>query len=125
MVQKTKVEIIEETANFYNLTNRAVADDGNCVYKTADGKMCAVGRCLMDDFVIDSNAQYSVCDLFNDNDDDDSIFLKEEYRGHSEDFWSGLQCFHDKNQFFTTEGLSEEGIVFKNILLKNHGKYNL
>ena len=77
MVQKTTVEIIEETANFYNLTNRGLNPFGDCVYRTDDGKMCAVGRCLRDDFVIDSNEEYSVCDLFNDNDDDDSIFLKE------------------------------------------------
>jgi len=121
MTQKTKVEIIEETANFYNLTNRAVDPVYGCVYRTADGKMCSVGRCLMDDFVIDSNKEYSADELFKDNNDDDSIFLKEEYRGHGKDFWNGLQCFHDKKQFFTTEGLSEEGIVFKNILLKNHG----
>ena len=42
----TKHEIIDETAAYYNLGNRAHDSDMGCVYLTPDGKSCAVGRCL-------------------------------------------------------------------------------
>lgn len=49
---KTKTQIIEETANFYNSGNRAAVETENttntCEYLTKDGRMCAVGRCLID-----------------------------------------------------------------------------
>jgi hypothetical protein len=120
MKQKTKVEIIEETANFYNLTNRGLNTDGYCVYRTEDGKMCAVGRCLNDDFKPLQNIYYSVKSLFNDNENEDSIFLKEEYVGHSMMFWHSLQGFHDNTENFTTEGLSDKGVERKNLLINQY-----
>ena len=41
---KTKEEIIKETAEFYNIENRAY-EAGSCLYHTKENKMCAVGRC--------------------------------------------------------------------------------
>lgn len=113
----TKVEIIEETANYYNLNNRAYNEKSmECSYLTDDGKMCAVGRCLVDaskfkDQRKSISALFSY-DLLNESD------LKEQYRGHSPMFWRHLQHFHDYIENWTISGLSAKGLVKKNELLE-------
>ena len=47
---KTKLEIIEETVEYYTTerNSRAVDDNEDCVYNATDGSHCAVGRCFTD-----------------------------------------------------------------------------
>lgn len=120
-IRKTKLEILEETKNFYteDPTRRATSDNG-CRYLTDDGRMCAVGRCLI------PNSQLNVCYLYNDNfkSATEAInvsvnniknleeILKEEYRGHSKGFWSLLQSFHDREEHWSASGLTVEGKEF-------------
>lgn len=118
----TKIEIIEETANFYNLGNRGVRNinSGSCVYQSDDGtKHCAVGRC------IEPDALYHFTDFAEEDltgvrhlfEDPEGLFfeknlddyLKEEYRGHDIDFWADLQEFHDDTICWTDDGLSYAG----------------
>lgn len=51
MKTRTKAEhiaLLEETANFYNLSNRSSTPSGGCEYiNESTGNMCAVGRCLI------------------------------------------------------------------------------
>ena len=112
----TKLEIIEETANFYNLKNRASSVNSigrqSCVYEDAVGNKCAVGRCLIDTSYLVNITGISVSGLvtrFSAKSLDE--LLKEEYRGHERLFWSELQSFHDNAENFTNEGLSNQGVT--------------
>ena len=118
----TKLEIIEETTSFYNSHNRAVFIRDNrsdaCVYEASNGNKCAVGRCLIDTSNLVDRVAISVATLIKISDVDslDSL-LKEQYRGHSETFWSSLQDFHDFEGNFTTDGLSPRGLFQKDLLI--------
>lgn len=109
-MSKSKLDIINETANFYTSKNRAV-DPPNCLYVTDDGKRCAVGRCLKEDLDV-KDLDGDVRDLiieFNVPDIDD--LLQEEYKGHSENFWLEIQGFHDLSRIWNEEGLTEYGYL--------------
>lgn len=112
---KTKTEVILETAQFYNLTNRGINQNNSCVYKTEDGKMCAVARCLQEFPGI--NEDYSVEMLI---DEYDLNLFKPEYQIDDTKFWSDLQGFHDNSANWTKEGLSEEGVTRLNYLLETY-----
>ena len=131
--QKTKKEIILETAAFYgeDPSRRAVIkEDGRakCRYLTEDGRKCAVGKCLIEGKkmlyvgVVDPQEAMSaelvdgqVHDIANLED-----VLMPEYRGHDTYFWSGLQEFHDSDFHFTDTGLSELGERYLKILLEQY-----
>ena len=121
-MQKTKKEIILETAAFYgeDPSRRAVIKQeglAKCRYLTEDGRKCAVGRCLIEGekmlYVDTVGAQEGMSAELVDmavgmiqNLED---VLMPEYRGHYRYFWSGLQEFHDCDEHFTDTGLSELG----------------
>ena len=121
-MQKTKKEIILETAAFYgeDPSRRAVVKQygrAKCRYLTEDGRKCAVGKCLIEGKkmlyvgVVDAQEAMSaelvdgqVHDIANLED-----VLMPEYRGHDICFWERLQEFHDCDVHFTDTGLSELG----------------
>ena len=118
-MQKTKKEIILETAAFYgeDPSRRAVVNqDGRakCRYLTEDGRKCAVGRCLIEGgkmlsvgivgAISAELVDMAVSEIYNLED-----VLMPEYRGHDTDFWVRLQEFHDCDVHFTDTGLSELG----------------
>lgn len=112
----TKTEIIEETAAFYTSTNRAYDDILRaCNYITKDGKMCAVGRCLVKPIGYLGNVE----DYFKEHNFDDGYF-KSEYRGHSLTFWRHLQEFHDDMRNWDSNGITERGLKHKNTLLEKY-----
>lgn len=134
----TKLEIIEETAAFYNTTNRGFDAEKGCVYLTEDGNHCAVGRCILpekiDKFKPRELAKVikggtSITSLFGISKDYDNFgqplyfgndidaYLKEEYRGHDLIFWRSLQSFHDDEMNWNDQGLSSQGKISKNQLL--------
>ena len=110
---KTKTEIIEETAAFYNLSNRGYDKESNsCRYLTGDGKMCAVGRCLINPEEQQFNEEGAHTLLSCSFD-----LLKKEYRIEDLDFWYNLQRFHDCRSNWTDSGLSSDGELEKRRLL--------
>lgn len=127
----TKLEIIEETVNFYSEdpSRRATDGRGGCLYYDSDtGKMCGLGRCMLEDFLIENhvnlNQTGSVSEgLLLELEDihkmtlDDA--LKPEYRGHDLDFWDGIQTFHDMPDYWNEQGLTEKGKQFINEWTKN------
>ncbi len=125
---KTKVQIINETASFYNTSNRGVGVIVNveglretmCLYKTDSGNMCAVGRCLLPDSKA-FNKLGGVMTVFEDEAEMDSQ-LQPEYRGHSKRFWTSLQCFHDDDCNWNEDGLTSLGIEELNYLLVRYAK---
>lgn len=107
-----KVEIIEMVANHYNLGNRSTSGTG-CMYRTDDGRMCAVGMC-MNVAAIDKYGNYvgSISEIsgkINNGAEGLDLIFKEEYRGHDVSFWDDLQSLHDYRYYWTLEGLSEDG----------------
>jgi hypothetical protein len=104
---KTENEIIKETVEFYwaDPAGRRAASDIACEYLTADGRMCAVGRCLTPEHA--TRASDILCSasalpglLCTPLDE----LLRPEYRGHSVNFWSNLQTLHDDDLSWRTEG---------------------
>lgn len=89
----TKQEIIEETVEYYrNNPFGFNSDTRSCIYKGAEGQMCAVGRCLID--AEQFGEEPLNADMLNPDGSLDEL-LKEQYKGHDIDFWTSLQVFHD------------------------------
>ena len=98
---KSMLEILEETAKFYNSNNRGVDDGNHCVYysdETPEIKMCAVGRCLVNPEKFKDRLNTSIDDLMSKS-INFQLEFKPEYRGYNEFFWSELQQFHDGTIF--------------------------
>ena len=116
----TKQEIIKETAEFYNLANRGTNVNMACSYLTDDGRCCAVGRCIipekLQDFTTDSeNGPVSQIGSYYLNDN-----LMEQYRGHTLEFWSVLQRFHDREANWDGDGMTEYGHrVYEDLLVQH------
>ena len=124
----TKTEIIEETANFYNLSNRGYDDSiTQCIYKNGEDKKCAVGRCLNSE-----TTPHNIFKFRGDVEDLESfcisqdIFLEdlflEQYKGHEIEFWTDLQNFHDCEYNFSTTGLTSKGKQAKQELIEKWSK---
>ena len=123
---KTKEEILKETIEFYTHNPRAYNEkDKICVYRTEEGVMCAVGRCI--DTSNPDNERYfdvlgSVETLTYEIKYDPSepyrsaygdmtldTILAPEYHGHSRSFWNDVQQLHDLDEYWTADGLSSRG----------------
>lgn len=134
---KTKREIIEEIASFYNLKNRATRpitdaeaymgiqnlSNEICQYHMTDGRTCAIGRYMNDSVKYANNNEsiISISESINRLDGIDSLLI-EEVKGHDIMFWDNLQKFHDKDCNWTNEGLSELGLDYKNQLLEMYNE---
>jgi len=109
----TKLEIINETVEYYaedvtrRATRRRATRAGTCEYQTADGRMCAVGRCMLKPSEDMKNAIAQLCcngkALNAENE------LKPQYRGHGLDFWGYVQRLHDVCRNWGEHGLSQVG----------------
>ena len=123
---KTKEEIIKETAEFYNLSNRGYDEkESLCMYLTPDNKKCAVGRCILDEKIKSFNKVYfsniiAVSDHLENRRDSLDNYFKPEYRGHKARFWRDLQSFHDSACNWTEEGISDIGKSTVEILIDLH-----
>ena len=117
---KTTTEIIEETASFYTSKNRGYNTAKGCMYRTFDGKKCAVGRCILDEkldmFAPLRGSILHVAAALPDKEPLDN-FLKPEYRGHSLKFWYNIQNLHDMEDNWDSNGITPEGIEYKEQLL--------
>lgn len=126
---KTELEekaLIAETVRYYADPSKLgrpldkKADGPSCQYITAEGNMCAVGRCLIDpQYVIDNIASTTLGTLVIHGLTGEHF--KEEYRGFTFSLWKTLQVYHDYRE--EKETLTEEKIlsdidqVYKNYLL--------
>jgi hypothetical protein len=113
---KTKTEILNETAAFYNLNNRSVRESESvhvikfCMYTNPDGKHCAFARCCQPDKISLLKEENTVEQLIDNCYITyvDSVLLPE-YHGHSVDFWRGVQGLHDNEGNWNETGLSQKG----------------
>jgi hypothetical protein len=110
---KTTTQIIRETIAHYNRKNLSISEYGSCKYLMEDGRMCAVGRCMTETGINRfGKFQGDIHKLISKHhltDEEFDGYLKEEYRGHSVNFWKTLQRLHDddinwgENGFFRDE----------------------
>lgn len=114
-MQKTKLEIIEETIEHYKNNPRSVNADGHCMYNGNDGAKCAFGRCCTDEGIYALREGESVQEEFLEH-------LKPEYQGHNEFFWGAIQMLHDGSDFWektqTGNILTDRGIDAYNDMKK-------
>ncbi len=108
----TKIEIIEETANFYNLGNRSVDETkSECRYKsnTIFGeKQCAFQRCVETDLSpYEGKSASKIFSYLNQG----RLVFKKGYEGHGQEFWMLIQNLHDHHFNWTIDGLSEKGKI--------------
>jgi hypothetical protein len=125
----TKKQIIDDTAQYFNVNNRAT-NGGGCEYFDCEGYKCAIGRYLNDElnqygYFVDAihnsltdwnQPMISVKGKTNSMPLDNVIKL--EYVGHEYKFWSDLQGFHDNNSYWDDTGLTELGQLRYQGLLK-------
>lgn len=101
-IKRTKqdyLNLLKETVNYYTVekNERSVNEEGGCFYYK-DGKMCAVGRCLINPKDKDKKlsevgwGDSTVEELMREF--NQSIF-KKQYRRFDTNFWGLLQELHD------------------------------
>lgn len=119
----TAIEIIEDTVAYYSEdTNRRATNivNGMCEYLTKDGRMCAVGRCLLPSK--NKGLNHGFLNLRTASEkriEKKDNYFKAKYRGFPEDFWNDLQYLHDREFHWGRNELTEEGKKYVKILKKN------
>lgn len=93
----TATEIVHETLGYYtaDMSRRALNCTGRCVIETEDGRRCALGRCMLDQYQREyfNSTGPELGDMYHATSID--FMLKPEYHGHTVEFWHDLQCVHD------------------------------
>lgn len=123
---KTKLEIINETAEYYSTdtTRRGLDVNGDCVYFTSKGQMCAVGRCLQDPKGIQIEANSLInqsISILVEQEILSTENFKPEYQIEDGGFWMQLQHFHDSEKYWDKDGLTEKGNSYLLNLREKYG----
>lgn len=112
ITKKTIAEVIQETIDFYNSENRSMNNIRKCVYLNEEtGTMCAVGRCLTEQGLIDFHRE----EMLVSRTDVGVLYklypnsFKEEYKDIASHEWRKIQRVHDDDQFWNKDGLNEDG----------------
>lgn len=105
----TRLEIINETVEYYMNHPRSIGIHSYCLYKNEEGNKCAVGRCLTDQALeiavkyngvsvttlldyLHSHGLVTYTDVFKPEYIPDDV--NDEEITHIS-FWESLQCIHD------------------------------
>ncbi len=123
MKQLSKLEILNETVDFYSADpkRRSYSVVDGCTYNSEDGTHCAVGRCLLPEYhelgtyLKGNNATISTLVEYNGNDFD--ALLQEQYRGHEMEFWKRLQILHDSPENWDKSGITFDGELAVNKII--------
>jgi hypothetical protein len=117
----TKIEIIDETVEFYKNNPRAVLPSGVCLYLTDEGNRCAHSRCIKDELIEEIHSRATgnwsasrVIDEFGDG------CHKPEYQGHPKKFWCQIQRIHDRSENWDNNTLTPEGERFVRFLKQDY-----
>lgn len=111
---KTKIDIINETVEYYSVdpvARRSRASDGTCKYFGEDGKMCAFARYAhpgwLDELKLLEGWSADTCLCVK------GIPLNDEVKHFSNDgeFWVAVQKLHDIDTYWDSTGLTESGVT--------------
>ena len=95
-------DILKDTVDYYREDpgeRRAVDENGDCLYTTEDGRHCAIGRYMREEFLdteFKENNGVGVHGLSSNID----YYLRHDVRGLDADFWRDLQDMHDKTGYW-------------------------
>jgi hypothetical protein len=90
-------DILKDTVDYYRkdpVGRRAVDINGDCLYTTEDGKHCAIGRYMREEF-LDTEWKENNGVGVNGLSSNVDYYLRHDVRGLDEDFWRDLQDMHD------------------------------
>lgn len=113
-MSKTKIQIIDETVEFYSVLGRRSvnpevppeATANRCLYNGPDGKHCAFARVVENPEVLEENANAGYLLKEKEN----RIKFKDGYEGHDGKFWLDIQSLHDSdNNWGEGGGLTPKG----------------
>jgi hypothetical protein len=110
-VKKTYEDLLNETVEHYNLSNRGVNEaTARCCYLTDDGKPCAIGRILKEPEKF-REYNYSIDVLIDKGYLDPARDFKEEYASLNDvGLLHSIQYLHDADFNWTKRGISEQGL---------------
>lgn len=107
-MNKTKIEIIDETVEVYsvpgsrsiNMAEDPELSEGRCLYNGPDGKHCAFARVVENPEILEErqNCRRLIKELGVE------IKFKEGYEGHGRDFWWAIQHLHDNDNHWAKDG---------------------
>ncbi len=124
MKQLTKLEILNETVDFYSADpkRRSYSEVDGCTYNGRNGTHCAVGRCLLPEYheqgaTLKGNTG-TVANLEEANEKEFDTMLQEQYRGHEMGFWKRLQILHDEPSNWNKSGISFDGELAVNKIIE-------
>lgn len=115
----TRQELLDNTVNHFNSTNRSVSKNGSrCVYRDEQGRGCAIGREITDDLAerFDGMGSPPV------DGEDVFIDLPQRLKDMDGEFLACIQHLHDHSQCWNDEGLSGWGKGYVKSICK---EYNL
>lgn len=123
----TKLEIINETVEFYSANPtklRSTSKKGGCAYNGENDTHCAIGRCLLPKYQEQGNELKGNSNGLKFFLDINSLkldeVLQENYRGHEYPFWLALQNLHDESYLWCEKGLTESGKEYVETLIKTY-----
>ena len=112
--QLSKLEIIEETVEYYKNNPRSLSLSGSCLYQGEDGELCAFARVVVPEerkYLTENEA----CSMLM------GIKLLPQYEKHEKDveFWLDIQQLHDRSRNWTPNNsggndLTQDGKIFVN-----------
>ena len=109
LTEKEK-EILLETINFYNLSNRGYDREGDsCEYLSKSGHKCAVGRCMNEETLARKDISGAPIFFFEDYHGNIDHIFQDRYKGCRFIFWDYLQALHDNESNWNATGLSDMG----------------
>jgi len=120
--QQKMQEILKDTVDYYREDpegRRAVDKNGDCEYTTYDGRHCAIGRYMRQEFQtteFDENHGVGVNGLSSYVD----YYLVHEVRGLDMDFWRDLQDMHDTVSYWEEWHEHRDGV--RDYKLTDRGK---
>lgn len=121
-MQKTKIQIIDETVEYYSAdpkrraTTKGALGRNLCIYLAEDGRTCAFSRCMIEPLRAKNMA--APCDMLIDmltrkhverNEVVPTGILKPEYDGYTISFWLGIQGLHDNVDYWDDKGMTGIG----------------
>lgn len=128
---KTKIEIIDETVEFYSKNPRSL-NGKSCKYLSDSGANCALARCCTPEGIDKLHTEYetvSAVGVFErelEKDRNPIDLFKPEYKIDNPEFWSDIQCLHDCDSFWNIENkLTEEGLEYVTKIKQQYPDFEL
>ena len=108
MEQLTKLQIINETVEYYSTHPRSIEEStGNCKYNGPDRLKCAFSRCCTDTSVFTEGN--SSCDQRFA-----TLLPQYEHIPFEDSFWVEIQSLHDQDGYWENNELNYAGKTFVN-----------